>query len=197
MSYLSAIPNLCVMAPKNKWELSDMVKFALNLGHPAAIRYPRGEAYAGLKEFRAKIEYGKSEMLYEESGVALLAVGSMVKAAEGVRERLKAEGYPCTLVNARFAAPLDTGMLDRLAESHGLLVTMEENVRRGGFGEHVLRYLSERGGAKAEILTVAIPDAYVPQGSVDVLYRELGLDCASVTEKIKEALGRREREGKA
>ena len=108
LSYLSSIPNMNILAPKNKWELSDMIKFAVNFDHPIAIRYPRGLAYEGLKEFRAKIEYGKSEMIYEESQIALLAVGSMVKTAEEVREELKKLGYSVTLVNVRFVKPLDT-----------------------------------------------------------------------------------------
>ena len=93
LSYLSSIPNMTIMAPKNKWELSDMVKFAVDFPTPVAIRYPRGEAYDGLKEFRAPVEFGKSETLYEESGIALVALGSMVKTAEEVRDELKQKGY--------------------------------------------------------------------------------------------------------
>ena len=89
LSYLSSIPNMHVMAPKNKWELSDMMKFALQLGKPIAVRYPRGEAYAGLQEFRAPIELGKAEALYAEGEICLMAVGSMVKSAEKVRELLR------------------------------------------------------------------------------------------------------------
>ncbi len=191
LSYLSTIPNMAILAPKNKWELSDMVKFALGYGHPAAIRYPRGEAYAGLKEFRAKIEYGKSEMIYEESGIALLAVGSMVRTAEEVRARLKEAGRPCTLVNVRFVKPIDTGMLDELSKTHSLLVTMEENVLSGGYGEHVTRYLKEAGREAAggpRVLNIAIPDRFVPQGSVDILCEKLGLDAGSVTARIEEIL---------
>ena len=80
---------MTVLAPKNKWELSDMVKFAVQFPSPIAIRYPRGEAYDGLSEFRAPIAFGKGELLYEESGIALIALGSMVKTAESVREALK------------------------------------------------------------------------------------------------------------
>lgn len=89
ISYLTSIPNMTLMAPKNKWELSDMLKFAINFDGPIAIRYPRGEAYDGLSEFRAPVAYGKSEVLYDESEIALLAFGSMVKTAEEVRRQLK------------------------------------------------------------------------------------------------------------
>ena len=133
LSYLSSIPNMNIMAPKNKWELSDMIKFAVDFKHPIAVRYPRGEAYEGLKEFRSKIVYGKSEIIYLENQIALLAVGSMVKAAVEVRNQLKEKGYHCTLINMRFVKPLDTEMLEQLIGNQKLLVTMEENFFSGGF----------------------------------------------------------------
>lgn len=201
LSYLSSIPNMNIMAPKNKWELSDMVKFAVNFGHPIAIRYPRGEAYAGLKEYREKIVYGKSEKIYEGSQIALLAVGSMVKIAEEVSAGLKDQGYDCTLVNVRFVQPMDQELLDELPKGHRLLVTMEENVRKGGFGEHVASYYEDRrlretesqawGGDtekkqqyQPQILNISVPDEYVEHGNVDVLRKELGIDGESVTDKI-------------
>lgn len=116
LSYLSSIPNMHIMAPKNKWELSDMLKFAVGFDGPLALRYPRGEAYDGLKEFRSPIVYGKSELLYEEEDIAILAVGSMVKTAEQVRRKLKEIGYSCTLVNARFVKPVDTDIITELSK---------------------------------------------------------------------------------
>ena len=107
ISYLMSMPNMVLMAPKNKWELSDMIKYALQQKHPAAVRYPRGEAYDGLEGFRAPVVLGKSEVLYEGGSVVLLAYGSMVKTALEVRERLMQEGTACALVNMRFAKPLD------------------------------------------------------------------------------------------
>lgn len=185
ISYLSSIPNMTIMAPKNKWELSDMVKFAVDFPSPAAIRYPRGEAYDGLKDFRAPVEYGKSEMLYEESEIALVALGSMVKTGEEVRERLKGMGYHTTLVNARFAKPLDEEMLLSLAKTHKMVVTMEENVINGGFGEHVTAFLS-RKRKKISVLNIAIRDDYVEHGNVDILRRELGIDAESIVGRILE-----------
>lgn len=192
LSYLSSIPNMSIMAPKNKWELSDMVKFAVDFGHPIAIRYPRGEAYTGLREHREKIAYGKGETIYKGSQIALLAVGSMVKTAEEVFENLKEQGYGATLVNVRFVQPMDQELLEELPENHRLLVTMEENVLSGGFGEHVARYFENRHlgdlekGWKDEpcILNISIPDEYVEHGNVDVLRKELGIDSGSITERI-------------
>ncbi|GFI26830.1 1-deoxy-D-xylulose-5-phosphate synthase [Lachnospiraceae bacterium] len=183
LSYLSSIPNMTVLAPKNKWELSDMIKFAADFPAPAAIRYPRGEAYDGLKEFREPIVYGKSEMLYKESKIALVAIGSMVKTAAAVREGLHERGYSATLVNARFAKPLDEDLLTGLAAGHKLIVTMEENVINGGFGEHVTEFFSSRR-LKNRILNIAIPDNYVEHGNTEILCRELKLDAASICERV-------------
>ena len=184
LSYLSSIPNMHVMAPKNKWELSDMMKFAVSFGAPIAIRYPRGEAYDGLSEYRAPIRYGKAEMIAEEKDIALFAVGGMVKEAEKVREMLKAEGYSVTLVNARFVKPVDEEMILKLAENHRLCVTMEENVESGGLGEKV-RTVVEEKSLSMKILSVAIPDEYVEHGNVDLLKKEIGIDEDSVFERIK------------
>lgn len=185
LSYLSSIPNMQIMAPKNKWELSDMLKFAVTFDGPVALRYPRGEAYDGLKEFRRPIEYGKSEWIYEEEDIALLAVGSMVKTAEKVRRNLKEIGYSCTLLNARFVKPIDTQAIRELSAEHRLLVTMEENVRSGGYGEKVLDYVSEQR-LPVQVLNISIPDEYVEHGNVDLLYEETGIDAESVTKRIIE-----------
>ena len=186
LSYLSSIPNMHICAPKNKWELSDMLKFAVAFEAPIAIRYPRGEAYDGLAQFRAPVEYGKAEMLYEEEGIALLAVGSMVKTAEAARLRLKERGLSCTLVNARFVKPVDEEMIERLARGHSLIVTLEENVASGGFGERVRTFADEKE-LPAQILSVTIPDEYVEHGNVELLKKEIGIDEDTVTKRILEA----------
>ncbi|MBE5846536.1 MAG: 1-deoxy-D-xylulose-5-phosphate synthase [Lachnospiraceae bacterium] len=194
LSYLSSIPNMTVMAPKNKWELSDMLKFAVDLGSPVAIRYPRGTAYDGLKDFRAPIRLGRSEVLYEEEDIALIAVGSMVHTAENVRKRLKELGYSCTLVNARFVKPFDEDMIREVAKEHRLLVTLEENVESGGFGEHVRSFVDSLN-PRPELLTIALPDVYIEHGNLDLLYKEVGIDEESVFKRIVTAyapLGRGE-----
>ncbi len=183
LSYLSSIPNMHIMAPKNKWELSDMMKFAVVFEHPIAIRYPRGEAYDGLKDFRQPIELGKSEVLYEEGDIALLAVGSMVKTAEQVRTQLKDRGYSCSLINARFVKPIDETMIAEMSKSHALLVTLEENVASGGYGERVREY-SDRTRLPAKILNIALPDEYVEHGNVELLKREVAVDSDSIIKRI-------------
>ena len=184
LSYLSHIPNMHVMAPKNKWELSDMLKFALQFEGPIAIRYPRGEAYDGLQEFRTPVVYGKSEVLYEEEDICLMAVGSMVKTAVSVRRMLKDIGYACSLVNARFVKPVDEALIEELSHSHKLLVTLEENVAKGGFGESVKSFADSLPGCRMKVLCVALPDLYVEHGSVNILEEELGITDGCIARRI-------------
>lgn len=187
ISYLSSIPNMHIMAPKNKWELSDMLKYAVTANVPVAIRYPRGEAYSELREFRAPIEMGKAELLYAECEVCLLALGSMVKTAVEVRERLREEGIPCSLINARFAKPIDENAVVWATKNHTLIVTMEENVASGSYGEKVRDYLDSME-TTCELVQVALPDDYVEHGNVEILKHEVGIDADSVLEKIRFAL---------
>lgn len=183
ISFLTSIPNMNVLAPKNKWELSDMLKYAVDFHAPIAIRYPRGEAYDGLKEYRAPIIYGKSEVIFDESDIALVAAGSMVKTANEVRKELKEIGYNCSLVNARFLKPIDEEAILELTKEHKLIVTIEENVKNGGFGEKVLLFLSECG-IQTNVLIIGIPDEYVEHGNVDILKKEVGIDKDSILKKI-------------
>lgn len=186
LSFLSAIPNMSIFAPKNLWELKAGLEFAVSFGGPFAIRYPRGEAYRGLKEFNAPVEYGRGEMLYEEKDIALLAVGSMVSTGEHVREKLKSEGWSCTLANGRFVKPFDEELVDRLAKKHWLIVTMEENVLQGGYGLMVTRYIHEHY-PHVKVMNIAIPDGYVEHGNVSLLRKGLGIDSDSVIWRMKKA----------
>lgn len=183
LSYLSMMPNMTVMAPKNKWELSDMLKFAIRQKSPIAIRYPRGEAYTGLEDYRAPIEMGKAEILEKGKEIAILAVGNMVRTAVQVTENLRNCGYEPTLVNMRFVKPLDMDLLEILREDHSLIVTLEENVKSGGFGEQVMAYYGSRLHSPA-VRIVAIEDKFVPHGSVEDLMHQQQMDSASVTERI-------------
>lgn len=185
ISYLSTIPNMTIMAPKNKWELSDMIKYAVAFASPIAVRYPRGEAYDGLKEYRKPIAFGKSEWIYQESEIVLFALGSMVKTAEAVYAILKENGYQCSIINARFAKPLDEETLLAVTENHKLIVSMEENVINGGFGEHIMRFYQEHG-RPIEVLNIAIPDEYVEHGNVDILRREVGIDQDTIAARTVE-----------
>ena len=129
---------------------------------------------------------GKSEMLFEGSEIALLAVGSMVETGVQVYEKMKEEGMHPSLVNARFVKPLDTRMLDRLAKNHRLLVTMEENVKTGGFGSAVLAYMSEKH-PQVQVKIISLPDQFIIHGSPELLKKTVGIDKDSIYTTIKEA----------
>ncbi len=188
LSYLSMIPNMTVMAPKNLWELSDMLKFAVVYDGPIAIRYPRGAAYDGLQELRAPIELGKSEVLAKGSKVALVAVGKMVEIAQQAKNLLK-EQYQidATFINARFVKPLDTEMLEKIASEHECIVTLEDNVLQGGFGQQVSSWLYSHG-LFPKVVNIAVPDQFVEHGGVNELYAKLGMDAESVVNKVADAL---------
>lgn len=187
ISYLSAIPNMTVMSPKNKWEMADMLRFLMEYDGPAALRYPRGTAYDGYREFRAPIEYGKSEWICEEEDIAILSVGHMFEEAVQVRKNLKDEGFPCSLINARFVKPVDEEMLLKVSKGHRIVAVIEENVKTGGYGEHVLEYTA-RMNLSVKILMLALPDTYVEHGSIAELRKENGIDSRSMTERILKAV---------
>lgn len=186
LSYLGSMPNMTILAPKNLWELSDMIKFAVDYDGPIAVRYPRGEAYTGLKEFRAPICLGKSEVIHEGSRVALLAVGSMVKMAEEVQKQLKERmDMDAALVNARFVKPIDEELLRSFADTYELVVTLEENVKDGGFGERVLAFAEEEDFPFG-VEIIALPDRFIPHGSVSYQMKQVGFTPEDICGRIEE-----------
>lgn len=188
LSFLSHIPNLIVLAPKNRYELEDMLEYAISCKGPVAIRYPKGEAYLGLSEYQAPIEYGKSEILCKGEEVAILAVGSMVKTGQAVVEALEKEGRKATFINARFISPIDKELLEELAMGHRLLVTLEENVKSGGYGQKVSDYLFEIKRQQISMINISVPDIFIEHGGVDELQRKFGLDADSILQRIKAEL---------
>ena len=195
ISYLRSIPNMTVMAPKNAKELTEMLHFALQFQGPIAIRYPRGTAYQGFSEKQDPIEYGKAEILIEESDqntekqtekIALLALGSMVSTGEHIVEKMAKKGLKLSLVNARFAKPIDTDILDSLSEKgYRKILTLEEGVRSGGYGEAVLSYM-EAHHKDIFVENITLPDAYVEHGDVSTLRKMLRIDSDSIIEGLEE-----------
>lgn len=184
LSYLGMLPGMTILAPKNKWELSDMMKFAVKYDGPVAIRYPRGEACIQMQQMRAPVTIGTAEVLIRGKRLAILAVGSQVAAAMRVRDRLYEErAEEITVVNARFVKPLDTDMIRTLARDHDTIVTIEENVKHGGFGEQVLAFAASEDLA-VHVDIIAIPDTFIHHGSVDYQRRMAGLDEESVYKRI-------------
>ena len=191
LSYLSMIPNMTVLSPKNKWELADMVRFAVRLGAPAAVRYPRGSATGTpLEGGLEKLPIGKGEILSGDgSDVVLLAVGSMVLKAVEAASMLNMANIKTTVVNMRFVKPLDRELLEQvLAKKPRLLVTLEENALAGGFGSAVLEYLAD-ANHMLPIMRFGIPDEFVEQGSCSELLELCGLLPQQIADKIVEKIG--------
>ncbi len=186
LSYLTSIPNMSVLAPKNLWELRRDLEFAVQYDGPIAVRYPRGQAYRGLKEFDSPVDFGKGEVLYEGEEIALLAVGSMVSTAEHIRKKLQAEGRDAALVNMRFIKPIDFALVDEMVKTHSRIVTLEENVLQGGFGLQVTAYIHQHY-PQVKVMNVALPDAYVEHGNVSVLREGLEIDSDSVLRRMRAA----------
>ena len=185
LSYLTMMPNMTVMAPKNSRELEKMMEFAVHAAGPCAIRYPRGTAYQGLEEFESPVRYGKSEILYRGKDTAILSVGSMTEVCEQVYKERKNRGEEPTFVNARFVKPMDTELLDELAKDHKLFVTVEENVKNGGFGEHVAAYM-EACHPEVRVLPLAIWNRFVQHGEIASLRAKIGLSAPEILNAIEE-----------
>ena len=181
IAYLRSMPNMTVMAPKNAWELRRMMLFALEQNTPTAIRYSRGAAWEGLQDHQQEITMGKAEWICEGQEIALLAVGNMVETAMWVREHLKAEGQKVSVVNMRFVKPIDEEVLQKIKERHSKVVTLEEGVFNGGFGEAVSAWYE---GTPMRVLNIALPDQFIEHGSVTELKKKYGLDPESITQKI-------------
>ena len=188
LSFLGHIPNMTVLSPKNAWELEEMLDFAVNRWDaPIAVRYPRGTAETAFAEQRQPIEYGKAEVIAEGEKIAILAEGHMLRAAEEAAERLRQDGLRPMLVNMRFLKPLDEEMLLAVAEKCSHIVTVEDNLRQGGFGAKVLEFYADRG-IQRDVLRLGFPDRYIEQGTQAQLFARYGLDAAGIYQSIRERM---------
>ena len=187
-SYLRPLPNMTVMAPKDEAELRDMLATALSLGTPVALRYPRGHGVGvPLREGFSPLTVGKAEILRAQGSVALLAVGSMVPAAEQAAEQLEADGISARVANMRFIKPLDAELLLRWAHDEEVraFVTLEENMLAGGFGSAVLETLADED-ALLPILRLGIGDTFVEQGTREELLALCGLTPQQIAARVEE-----------
>jgi 1-deoxy-D-xylulose-5-phosphate synthase len=191
IAYMRALPNIVLMAPRDEAMLVSMLRTATKYdGGPIALRYPRGEAEGVAIPARPKpIEIGKGEILREGERVALLGYGLGVSLALGAAKELEAHGLEVTVADARFAKPLDTGLIDQLVADHDLLVTIEDGVLMGGFGSGVGESLLDRGLAgDTQMLRLGLPDRYVTHGKPALLREEVGLTPTAIAERVAEAV---------
>jgi 1-deoxy-D-xylulose-5-phosphate synthase len=183
--FLSALPGIVVMAPKDENELRHMLYTALTVAGPAALRYPRGNGVGTPMDpdFK-KLEIGKSEILREGRDIGILALGSMVYPCLEAATRLEAMGISATVINARFAKPLDADLICCLGAEKQFLVTAEEATEAGGFGAQVAALLQDRRVA-ASLLRIAVPDRIVPHGAPNLLHAKYGLDVDGIVNRIQ------------
>jgi 1-deoxy-D-xylulose-5-phosphate synthase len=185
LAYLSALPGMVVMAPKDENELRHMLYTALQMDGPSAVRYPRGSGVGVPLDPEFKLlEIGKSEILREGRDIAILALGSMVYPSLEAAERLEEIGIHATVINARFAKPLDEELITCLAREKEFLVTAEEGTAAGGFGASVATLLQDRK-ITASLLRIAVPDRIIPHGSPNLLHAKYGLDADGIVERIE------------
>lgn len=186
IAFLMSMPEMTVAAPKNAWELGELLKFAVTHDGPVAIRYPRGEAYTGFSELKQPVKCGRGEWIIKGQQIALLAVGSMVKTAIEVHDILENYGFNVSVVNMRFLKPFDKELVLEVASNHELIVTMEEGVVTGGFGQNVMEWLSSQSCNSAKVCCVGLPDKFLEHGSVDVLKEKYGISAGRIAERILE-----------
>ena len=187
LSYLRMIPGMVIMAPKDEAELRDMLYTAVEYKTgPIAVRYPRGSALGvEIKEGFRNLEIGKAEQLIEGENVALLALGSMVDYSLKAAATLKEQGINCEVINMRFAKPIDTEMLDKVAEKFNKIITLEENNLPGGFGSAVAEYFISKN-YKNDIKFIGIPDKFIDHGTQEELHKLLGIDPDGIVQTVKE-----------
>jgi 1-deoxy-D-xylulose-5-phosphate synthase len=188
IAYLRPLPNITLMAPRDEAMLVHMLHTALAIeGGPAALRYPRGEAVGvPLPEHPRLIDVGTGEILREGERVALVGYGTGVQQALGAADLLADGGLDVTVADARFAKPLDAGLMAQLAAEHDLIVTVEEGVLAGGFGTAVWECLNEGPLARLpRLLRVGLPDRYVTHGAPRLLHDEIGYTPERIAERIE------------
>ena len=191
LSFLSHIPNMTILSPKNDWELEEMLDFAVNHWNgPIAVRYPRGTAETAFGEYRQPVLYGEAELIQDGREIAILAEGHMLKAAAGAVELLKADGYKPMLVNMRFIKPLDEKMLLYAAENCSHIFTVEDNLKKGGLGSAVTEFYGEKQ-MDTDVTVLAFPDQYIEQGTQAQLFKRYELDAQGIYRHIRERLGER------
>ncbi|MGF7185807.1 1-deoxy-D-xylulose-5-phosphate synthase [Desulfitispora alkaliphila] len=184
LSYLSHIPNMTVMVPKDEAELQHMLHTALKMDSPVAIRYPRGNG-EGVEnpEVMQELPYGKGELLLEGTDLTIVAAGYLAYTAVEVAKKLSEQGITATVINPRFVKPFDRELILDWADKTEYVVTIEDNLKTGGFGSSVLQYLHEEN-SNVKVMNIGIGDEFVQQGNVNIIREQVGLDQNSIVQQI-------------
>jgi len=185
LSYLTLIPNLIVSSPKDENELQRLLYTAVKSGHPMAVRYPRGDGLGVTLDTELHpIPIGKGEILRRGEDVAILAIGAMVAPALEAAQELASRGIEATVVNARFAKPLDSELIIELASRIKRMVTVEENTLSGGFGSSIVDLLQKSGVGNIQVKSIGLPDEFIEQGTQSMLRSRYALDAKGIAEQV-------------
>ena len=191
ITYLSTLPNFVVMAASDEAELIKMINTSVNINdRPSAFRYPRGNGIGiELPSIKETLEIGKGRVIKEGKKAAIINFGTRLDECKKALEKLLAKGIDCTLIDARFAKPLDEKLIMEVATNHEVLITIEEG-SIGGFGSHVMQLLSDRGvfDRGLKFRSMILPDIFIDQDSPEKMYETAGLDSESITNKVEETL---------
>ncbi|WP_164968081.1 1-deoxy-D-xylulose-5-phosphate synthase [Clostridium tetani] len=182
MSYLSHMPNMTIMAPKCVEELEFMLNWALSQESPIAIRYPKGESRLNLKPIK-NFQKGKWEVLEDKGKISIIATGRMVEKAFNVKETLKERNIDIGLINATFVKPIDKEMLNKIIDEEKTIITLEDNVILGGFGNSVLNYVRDTN-SNIKVVNLGFKDEFIPHGKVDDLFKMYGLDEEAILKEV-------------
>lgn len=185
LAYLTHIPHMTILAPKNRYELEQAIEFAVDFDGPIAIKYSKGTASLKFRDKREPIVMGKAEYIYKGSKIAILAAGNMMDEADELVTMLKKDGITPSLVNPRFLKPVDYNVIDELSVNHDTLVIMEEGIRHGGYGALIKEYVSEKNYSM-RVIHGAIDDTFVEHGSIKQLRHKYGLDAETIYQRINE-----------
>ena len=191
ITYLSTLPNFVVMAASDEAELVKMINTSVNINdRPSAFRYPRGNGIGiELPSIKETLEIGKGRVIKEGKKVALINFGTRLEECKNASDKLLKKGIDCTIIDARFAKPLDEKLIMEAASSHEVLITIEEG-SIGGFGSHVMQLLSDRGvfDRGLKFRSMILPDIFIDQDTPEKMYEIAGLDSSSIANKVEETL---------
>lgn len=187
ISFLSSIPHMTIISPMDGDELVQALEFGLSMDGPVAVRYPRGRAFEYSCRERKEFSFGEAEVLLEGKDVLILAVGNMVEKALQAASLLEEERISPTIVNMRFVKPFDEKLVHQLATRHRYIITMEDNVKSGGFGEKIQSFLL-REKIYHKSIAVCFPDQFVEHGTPEEIYEKYGMDARSVAKRIREVI---------
>lgn len=194
LSFLSHIPNLVLLAPKNKAELEDMLDYAVNRQkNPIAIRYPKGSINNIIKDLNEKVTENNFDVIKEGEEIAIISVGTMAQTAYNVCKMLEKDGFNPSVINPRFISPISDKLIDEIKNKYKYIFTIEDNILSGGFGSKLCQSLSQNKIFNKFIHNFAFPDIFVEQGSKDELYKKYNLDSFSIYKKIKELISSRDK----